>query len=62
MKLFLCMQTNIKLLYRLIVLILVGTARDAQITQNNKFEKYLYLKKELGTKLNFYANEHQSFL
>ena len=62
MKLFLCMQTNIKLLCRLIVLILVGTARDAQITQNNKFEKYLYLKKELGTKLNFYANEHQSFL
>ena len=62
MKLFLCMQTNIKLLCRLIVLILVGTARDAQITQNNKFEKYLYLKKELGTKLNFYENEHQSFL
>ena len=47
-KLIFCMQINIKLSYRLILLILVGMARHAQITQNNKFAKSLSCLKKSG--------------
>ena len=45
MKLIFCMPIDIKLSYKLIPLILVVITRLAQITQNNKFAKFLhYLK------------------
>ena len=48
------MKINIKLSDKLIPLILVGMARPAQITQNNKFAKYLeYLKKEVKDEVDF---------
>ena len=54
MKLILCMQINIKLFFRLILLILVGMARPAQITHNNKFENSLqYLMKEVKDEVDF---------
>ena len=58
------MQINIKLSYRLILLILVDMARHAQITQNNKFAKSLwYLKKELSYEVDvLYADKHESLL
>ena len=44
-------------------LILVGMARLAQITQNNKFVKSLqYLKKEVRDEADFSCNEYYSFL
>ena len=44
-----CMQINIKLFFKLMLLILVGMASPVQVTQNNKFAKSLqYLKKELS--------------
>ena len=39
MKLIFCIQINIKLSYKLILLILVDMTRPAQITQNNRFWK-----------------------
>ena len=57
MKLILYMQINIKLSYNLMPLILVGMARPAQITQNNKFAKSQhYLKKEGGDEADFLCN------
>ena len=57
------MQINIKLSYKLILLILVSMAKPAQITQNNKFAKSLqYLKKDVRDKIDFLCNEHHSFL
>ena len=53
-----------KLSYKLIPLIMVGMARLAQITQNNKFEKYFYyLKEEMRDEVFFFcADEHHSYL
>ena len=48
MKLIFCMQINIKLSYSLILLILMGIVRHAQITQNNKFAKSLISHKSSG--------------
>ena len=63
MKLTFCMVINIKLSYKLILLILVGKARTAQITKNSKFAKSLqYLKKEVRDEVDFLCNEHNSFL
>ena len=54
MKLIFCMWMNIKLSFKLILLILVGIATHAQITQNNKFAKSLwYFKKELRNEVEF---------
>ena len=41
MKLVFSVQINIKLSYSLILLILVGMAKHAQIVPNNKFAKFL---------------------
>ena len=58
-----CMQINIKLSYKLIPLILLGMARLAQISQNNKFAKSFNISgKKWGIKLIFCADEHHSFL
>ena len=54
MKLIFCMLINIKLSYRLILLIFVGMARHAQITQNNKFGiSFWYLKKKVRVEVEF---------
>ena len=60
MKLIFCMQINIKLLRKLILLILVGMTRHAQITQNNKFVKSLWYSKILhfGPKLDQWPFPH----
>ena len=39
MKLIFYMQINVKLFYKLILLIVMGESRPAQITQNGKFPK-----------------------
>ena len=59
-----CMKITIKVFYRLILLILVGMDRHAQITQNNMFLQNLcdISRKNLGMKLNFWADEHQHIL
>ena len=63
MKLIFCMQINIKLSYRLILLILMGMARHAQITRKSKFAKSFLTsqKKKWGMKSSFCADQ-QSFL
>ena len=54
MKLIFSMQINIKLSYKLILLILVGMTRPVQITHNNKFVQSLqYLKKEVRVEVDF---------
>ena len=54
------MQINMKLFYKIILLILVGMARPAQITQDNKFTTSLqYLKEEAREEVDFFTDEHQ---
>ena len=45
-------------------MILMGTVKHSQSSQNNKFAKFLhYLKKEVGDQVDFlYAEKHQSVL
>ena len=45
MKTFFCMQINIKLTYRLILLVVVGTGKPAPVTQNSKIAKSVIFKK-----------------
>ena len=48
-----------KLFYKVILLILVGMARPAQITQDNKFTTSLqYLKEEAREEVDFFTDEH----
>ena len=55
MKLIFCVQINIKLSYKLRPVILLGMARPAQITQKDKFAKFLkYLEKELRDEVYFF--------
>ena len=57
------MHADNKLSHKLISLTLVGMARPVQITQDNKFAKSLqYLKKDVSDEVDFYCNEHHSFL
>ena len=53
MKLIICIQTNIKLSYTLIPLILVDMDRLAQITQSKFAKSSQYLKKELRDEVDF---------
>ena len=60
-KFIFCIQTNIKLSYNLIPLILVGMASPAQITKNPKLPKIAslqslhYLNKEMRDEVDFCA-------
>ena len=58
MKLFFACKS-----YKFIPLILLGMAKPAQITQNNKFSKSLqYLEKEVENEVNFLCNKQHGFL
>ena len=55
---------QIRVSYRLVLLLLMGTARHAQSTQNNKFAmSLLYFKKKVRDKCDFlHEDKHQTFL
>ena len=54
MKFIFCMQTNIKVIYKIIVSLWVCVARHAQRTENNKFTRYSqYLKENVKDEVDF---------
>ena len=57
-------EINIKVSYKLILSFLVGLARHAQSTQDNRFAISLqYLQKEVGDEVDFlHVDKHKSFL
>ena len=63
MKSTICMRANIKVFYKVILILLMGMIQDFQSTQSNKFAMSLqYLKKEVRTGVHFFhADKHQSF-
>ena len=65
MKLIFCLQINMKIFYKLIVSLWVCVAaRQAQITQNDKFVvSFQCLKKKVSDKVDFlHADKHEIFL
>ena len=64
MKLIFCIQTSMKVSYKLILWFLMGMVKHSQSYQNSKFAMSLqYLKKEVRDEVDFlHADQHQSFL
>ena len=55
-KLFFCLQINIIVSFKLVLLLLVGVARNGWSSQNNKFTVlFKYFKKEVRYEYDFYA-------
>ena len=64
MKLIFCIQTSMKVSYKLILWFLMGMVKHSQSYQNSKLAMSLqYLKKEVRDEVDFlHADQHQSFL
>ena len=64
MKLIFCIQTSMKVSYKLILWFLMGMVKHSQSYQNSKFAMFLqYLKEDVRDEVDFLdADKHQSFL